>query len=141
MGQPTQRATHYTARSNIDTAQIFLYANGQRPNRAMIRQRSRRRQRRGEPHTEHGPGVLLAKFGIHSEMCFHGRFIYGVKPSAWTYYWRGGVGRYRWAACAREIRTTRHRPASSNRRSLARNRIRRESSEFIAHRFNPTGNL
>ena len=53
MGQPTQRATNYTARSNIDTALIFLHANGQRPNRAMIRQRSRRRQRRGEPHTEH----------------------------------------------------------------------------------------
>jgi len=60
MGQPTQRATNYTAKSNINTAQIFLYANGQRPNRAMIRQRSRRRQRRGEPHTEHGLGVLLA---------------------------------------------------------------------------------
>jgi len=60
MGQPTQRATNYTARSNIVTAQIFLHANGQRPNRAMIRQRSRRRQRRGEPHTEHGLGVLLA---------------------------------------------------------------------------------
>ena len=56
MGQPTQRATNYTARSNIDTAQIFLHVNGQRPNRAMIRQRSRRRQRRGEPHTEHGLG-------------------------------------------------------------------------------------
>jgi len=61
MGQPTQRATNYTARSNIDTAQIFLHANGQRPKRAMIRQRSRRRQRRGEPHTEHGLGVLLAQ--------------------------------------------------------------------------------
>jgi len=60
MGQPTQRATNYTATSNIDTAQIFLHANGQRPKRAMIRQRSRRRQRRGEPHTEHGLGVLLA---------------------------------------------------------------------------------
>jgi len=58
MGQHTQRATNYTARSNIVTAQIFLHANGQRPNRAMIRQRSRRRQRRGEPHTEHGLGVL-----------------------------------------------------------------------------------
>ena len=57
MGQPTQRATNYTARSNIVTAQIFLHANGQRPKRAMIRQRSRRRQRRGEPHTEHGLGV------------------------------------------------------------------------------------
>jgi len=57
MGQPTQRATNYTARSNIDTAQIFLHANGQRPKRAMIRQRSRRRQRRGEPHTKHGLGV------------------------------------------------------------------------------------
>jgi len=57
MGEPTQRATNYTARSNIDTAQIFLDANGQRPNRAMIRQRSRRRQRREEPHTEHGLGV------------------------------------------------------------------------------------
>ena len=31
-----------------------------RPNRAMIRQRSRRRQRRGEPHTEDGLGVLAA---------------------------------------------------------------------------------
>ena len=61
MGQPTQRATNYTARSNIDTAQIVLHANGQRPNRAMIRQRSRRRQRRGKPHTEHGLGVLLAR--------------------------------------------------------------------------------
>jgi len=60
MGQPTQRATVYTARSNIDTAQIFFHANGQRSNRAMIRQRSRRRQRRGEPHTEHGLGVLLS---------------------------------------------------------------------------------
>jgi len=60
MGQPTQRATNYTARSNIDTAQTFLHVNGQRPNRAMIRQRSRRRWRRGEPHTEHGLGVLLA---------------------------------------------------------------------------------
>ena len=59
MGQPTQRATNYTARSNIDTAQIFLHANGQRPNRAMFRQRSRRRQRRGDPHIEHGLGVLL----------------------------------------------------------------------------------
>jgi len=58
MGRPTQRATNYTARSNIDTAQIFLHANGQRPKRAPIRQRSRRRQRRGEPHTEHGLGVL-----------------------------------------------------------------------------------
>jgi len=53
MGQPTQRATNYTARSNVDTAQIFLHANGQRPKRAPSRQRSRRRQRRGEPHTEH----------------------------------------------------------------------------------------
>ena len=61
MGQPTQRATNYTARSNIDTAQIFLHANGQRPKRAPIRQRSGRRQRRGEPHTEHGLGVLLAE--------------------------------------------------------------------------------
>ena len=60
MGQPTQRATNCTARSNIDTAQIFLHANGHRPNRAMIRQRSRRRQRRGVPHTEHGLGVLRA---------------------------------------------------------------------------------
>jgi len=33
MGQPTQRATNYTARSNIDTAQIFLHANGQRQSR------------------------------------------------------------------------------------------------------------
>jgi len=54
MGQPTQRATNYTARSNIYTAQVFIHANGQRPKRAPIRQRSRRRQRRGEPHTEHG---------------------------------------------------------------------------------------
>jgi len=60
MGQPTQRATNYTARSNIDTAQIFLDANGQRPKRAMIRQRLRRRQRRGGPHTEHGLGVLIS---------------------------------------------------------------------------------
>ena len=52
VGQPTQRATNSTTRSNIDTAQIFLHAIGQRPKRAMIRQRSRRRQRRGEPHTE-----------------------------------------------------------------------------------------
>jgi len=35
---------------------IFLHANGQRPKRAMIRQRSRRRQRHVEPHTEHGLG-------------------------------------------------------------------------------------
>jgi len=66
MGQPTQKATNYTARSNIVTAQIFLHANGQRPNRAMIRQRSRRRQRHGEPHTEHGLGVLLASTHIHT---------------------------------------------------------------------------
>ena len=32
----------------------------QRPKRAPIRRRSRRRQRRGEPQTEHGLGVLLA---------------------------------------------------------------------------------
>ena len=38
---------------------IFLHANGQRPKRASIRQRLRRRQKRGEPHTEHGLGVLL----------------------------------------------------------------------------------
>jgi len=68
MGQPTQRATNYTARSNIDTAQIFLHANGQRPNRAMIRQRSRRRQRRGEPHTEHGLGVLLRLYTHSHEL-------------------------------------------------------------------------
>jgi len=59
MGQPTQRATNYTARSKIDTAQIFLHANGQRPKRAPMRQRSQRRQRRGEPHTEHGLGVRV----------------------------------------------------------------------------------
>jgi len=29
MGQPTQRTTNYTARSNIEPAQIFLHANGQ----------------------------------------------------------------------------------------------------------------
>jgi len=29
MSQPTQRATNYTARSNIELAQIFLHANGQ----------------------------------------------------------------------------------------------------------------
>ena len=29
LGQPTQRAANYTARSNIDPAQIFLNANGQ----------------------------------------------------------------------------------------------------------------
>jgi len=29
MGQPTQRATNYTARSNIEPAQICLHANGQ----------------------------------------------------------------------------------------------------------------
>jgi len=62
MGQPTQRATNYTARSNIDTAQIFLHANGQRPKRAPIRQCSRRRQRRGEPHTEDGLGVCFFSF-------------------------------------------------------------------------------
>jgi len=66
MGQPTQRATNSTARSNIDTAQIFLHANGQRPKRAMIRQRSRRRQRRGESHTEHGLGVLDRQNQTHA---------------------------------------------------------------------------
>ena len=50
MGQHTQRATNYTARSNIVTAQIFLHANGQRPKRASNRQRSRRRQARGATH-------------------------------------------------------------------------------------------
>ena len=71
MGEPTQRATNYTARSNIDTAQIFLHANGQRPKRAPIRQRSRRRRRREEPHTEHGLGVLLAltsHTGLHKRI-------------------------------------------------------------------------
>ena len=66
MGQPTQRATNYTARSNIDTAQSFLHAKGQRPKRAMIRQRSRRRQRRGEPLTEHGLGVAQNISHSHS---------------------------------------------------------------------------
>jgi len=65
MGQPTQRATNYTARSNIDTAQIFLHANGQRPKRAPTRQRSRRRQRRREPHTEDGLGVPLTALAQH----------------------------------------------------------------------------
>jgi len=60
-----QRATNYTARSNIDTAQIFLHANGQTP----IRRRSRRRQRRGEPHIEHGLGVRNMQ--LHS----HGSFL------------------------------------------------------------------
>ena len=50
MGQPAQRATNYTARSNIVTAQIFLHANGQRPKRASNRQRSRRRQAWGATH-------------------------------------------------------------------------------------------
>ena len=82
MGQPTQRATNYTARSNIDTAHIFLHANGQRPKRAPIRQRSRRRQRRGEPHTEDGLGVLLkrptVKFvGLHVEYAEQ-RIKYGI---------------------------------------------------------------
>jgi len=54
-----ERQTIPQGQTNIDTAQIFFHANGQRPKRAMIRRRSRRRQRRGEPHTEHGLGVLL----------------------------------------------------------------------------------
>jgi len=40
------------------------HANGQRTKRAMIRQRSRSRQRRGEPHTEHGLGVRLARWDM-----------------------------------------------------------------------------
>ena len=55
MGQPTQRATNYTARSNIDPAQTFLHANGQSaPPRSVG-------ARRGEPHTEHGLGVFLER--------------------------------------------------------------------------------
>jgi len=57
--------------SNIDTAQIFRHANGQRPKRASIRQRSRRRQRRGEPHTEHGLGVLLGASSTDSTRSTH----------------------------------------------------------------------
>ena len=64
MGQPTQRATNYTARSNLETAQIVLHANGQRPKSAPISRRLRRRQRHGEPHTEHGLGVLLLAGGF-----------------------------------------------------------------------------
>jgi len=50
MGQPTQTATNYTARSNIVTAQIFSTptANGQ--SAPWNRQRSRRRQARGATH-------------------------------------------------------------------------------------------
>jgi len=56
MGQPTQRATNSTARSNIEPAQIFLPANGQSaPRSGGARDVG---QRRGEPHTEHGLGVL-----------------------------------------------------------------------------------
>ena len=84
MGQPTQRATNYTARSNIDTAQIFLHANGQRPKRAMIRQRSRRRQRRGEPHTEHGLGVLLAHSGIDEKRPTE-KFVTSARPPTWVW--------------------------------------------------------
>jgi len=84
MGQPTQRATNYKARSNIDTAQIFLHANGQRPKRATIRQRSRRRQRRGEPHTEHGLGVVLARSYSETPVWSKSRFD-GV-PSAEVYH-------------------------------------------------------
>ena len=58
MGQPTQRATNYTARSNIDTAQIFLHANGQS---ALRTGSARGVGRRGEPRTEHGLGVLLVQ--------------------------------------------------------------------------------
>jgi len=55
MGQPTQRATNYTARSKIEPAQMCLTPTAKaRPDQAA----PRRRQRRGEPHTEHGLGVL-----------------------------------------------------------------------------------
>jgi len=57
MGQPhtesntLYRKVKHRARPNRSSRQ--------RPKRAPIRRRSRRRQRRGEPHTEHGLGVLL----------------------------------------------------------------------------------
>ena len=68
MGQPTQRATNYTARSNIVTAQIFLHANGQRPKRASNRQRSRRRQARGATHRARPPSFQHCQ---HSLNTFH----------------------------------------------------------------------
>jgi len=45
------RKVKHRARPNISSRQ--------RPKRAPIRRRSRRRQRRGEPHTEHGLGSLF----------------------------------------------------------------------------------
>jgi len=56
VGQPTQRAANYTARSNIEPAQKFSHANAQS---APTKRRSPRRLRRRPPHTEHGLGVLL----------------------------------------------------------------------------------
>jgi len=56
VGQPTQRAANYTARSNIEPAHNFPR---QRPKRAPTKRRSLRRQRRRAPHTKHGLGVLV----------------------------------------------------------------------------------
>jgi len=69
MGQPTQRATNYTARSNIVTAQIFLHANGQRPKRASNRQRSRRRQARGATHRARPRSPSKFVYRRHAVQC------------------------------------------------------------------------
>ena len=59
MGQPTQRATNYTARSNIEPAQIFLHANGQSAPRSGGA-RFVGRDAGTHPPIEHGLGVLPA---------------------------------------------------------------------------------
>ena len=65
MGQPTQRATNYTAKSNIEPAQLFLHADGQNA------PRSGGARNAGRGAGSHTPSTASESF---SKLCVQGTF-------------------------------------------------------------------
>ena len=90
------RKVKHRARPNLSSRQ--------RPKHAPIRRRSRRRQRRGEPRTEHGLGVLLAAYYSVSVKGIHAYTLYRVRVNPPRAAARrpppqAGGGRPMWETC------------------------------------------
>ena len=77
MGQPTLRATRYTARSNIEPAQIFLHANGQ----SATRSGGARNVGRGAgSHTLSTASEFFSLYMYSHIICIHMLFVYTYSP-------------------------------------------------------------
>jgi len=87
MGQPTQRATNYTARSNIEPARIFLHANGQSA------PRSGGSRDVGRGAGSHTPSTASESFAHHISHTHTARSGIDEKRPTEKFVWGGVAGR------------------------------------------------